>query len=152
MHAFVKREYDYAIRLCAYLAGQPEKVPISLGTLSKKLAISRPFASKIIFKLKNKGIIETVQGKKGGVFLRANPYLLSFFDVLQAMDFDSTLNECVHNPQICPLVSVCKIHLFFVQQEKTLVNSLKAQKIIHYAFSDSELDAGAFVKTDRKAG
>ncbi len=148
MHAFVKREYDYAIRICAYLAGQPEKEPVSLGTLSKKLAISRPFASKIIFKLKNKGIVGTVQGKKGGVFLQANPHFLSFFDVLQAMDFDSTLNECVHNPQICPLVSVCKIHLFFVQQERELIKSLKAQKIIHYAFSDSELDSNLFLKGD----
>ncbi len=152
MYAFIKREYDYAIRMCAYLAGKPQGKPIALRTLSQKLALSRAFASKIMFKLRNKGIIGTVQGKNGGVFLRANPRQLSFYDILEAMDFDSTLNECVHNPQICPLIPACKIHLFFVKQENELIKTLRAQKIIDFSFSDSELDATLFQTEDRKAG
>ncbi len=151
MNVFVKREYDYAIRICAYLAGQPSKTPVSLRVLSQKLAISRPFASKIIFKLKKKNIINTVQGKQGGVFLRANPQTLSFYDILVAMDFDSTLNECVSNPQICPLITVCKIHLFFVRQEAKLLGTLKDQKISDYIFSDQELDKHYIIE-ERKAG
>ncbi len=152
MYAFIKREYDYAIRMCAYLAGRPQGKPIALRTLSQKLALSRAFASKILFKLKNRGIIGTVQGKNGGVFLQSNPHQLSFYDILKAMDFDSTLNECVHNPQICPLIPVCKIHLFFVEQENELIKTLQAQKIIDFSFSDSELDSTRFLTEDRKAG
>jgi len=152
MNVFIKREYDYAIRICAYLAGQDSNQPISLGLLSQKLAISRPFATKIIFKLRQKNIIGTVQGKRGGIYLKADPYKLSLLDVLKAMDFDSTLNECLHNPQICPLISICKIHAFFLQQEIQLLNTLEDKKIIEFIFSDADLDTrflqGENQKTD----
>ena len=152
MNVFIKREYDYAIRMCAYLAGRDSNQPISLGHVSQKLAISRPFAAKIIFKLRQKNIIGTVQGKHGGVFLKADPHKLSLLDVLKAMDFDSTLNECLRNPQICPLISICKIHVFFLQQETQLLNTLKEKKIIEFVFSDADLDTKLSYAENRKTG
>ena len=152
MNVFIKREYDYAIRMCAYLAGRDSDHPISLGLVSQKLAISRPFASKIIFKLRQKNIIGTTQGKYGGVYLKSDPHKLSLLDILKAMDFDSTLNECLHNPQICPLIPVCKIHVFFLQQETQLLNTLKEKKIIEFAFSDADLDTQFLHGENRKTG
>jgi DNA-binding IscR family transcriptional regulator len=55
---FVKREYDYAIRICAYLAGNYRKGPIFISQISEKLFITRPFAIKSVFQLKNRTIAE----------------------------------------------------------------------------------------------
>ena len=139
MISFIKREFDYALRICAYLAGNFNRKPIPLSAISRKLFITRAIAHKIVHQLKKSDIIKTVQGKQGGIFLNRPPDQLSIFDVLQAMGFNATLNECVRKPQICPLVVTCKIHLFFIEQEEDLINRWKSHKIAEFAFSDEDL-------------
>ncbi len=139
MVSFIKREFDYALRICAYLAGNFNQRPIPLSHISRKLFITRGIAHKIVHQLKKSDIIKTVQGKQGGIFLNRPPEEVSIYDVLHAMGFNATLNECVKRPQICPLVVACKIHLFFVEQEEELINKWKEQKIADFAFSDRDL-------------
>jgi len=139
MYAFIKREYDYAIRICAYLAGKPRHKPVPVSRISHILAITRPFATKILNKLRLKGITSSIQGKFGGVFLNVDPHHLSILDILKAMDFNSTLNECIHNPSICPLVGFCHIHIFFNQQEKILLENFEKKMIIDFAIFEKDL-------------
>jgi Rrf2 family nitric oxide-sensitive transcriptional repressor len=133
------RENDYAIRICAYLAGKKpgEHVPVSV--ISKKLYITRPFATKILYKLKTRKIVDTVQGKSGGAFLKVAPTKLSLFDILQATEFDSHFNECLKTDGVCPLKKSCKIRSFFLEKEDGFFNSLKQKKISDFKIFDSEL-------------
>lgn len=133
------RENDFAIRICAYLAGKKpgEHVPVSV--ISKKLYITRPFATKIIYKLKTSKIIDTVQGKSGGAYLKVDPEQLSLFDILKATEFDSHLNECLKIDGVCPLKENCEIRSFFLEKEDDLFSSLKEKKISDFRIYDSEL-------------
>ena len=139
MAVFIKREYDYAIRICAYLANFHDKEHKSVPTVAKKLYLTIPFTTKIVHQLKNGNIIETVQGKYGGIKLLTPPQKLSIFDILNAMGFDMTVNECLKNPKICPLAATCKIHRFFISQEEMLINNLKSAKIIDFAIDSKTL-------------
>jgi len=139
MNTLIKREYDYAIRICAYLAGNYPKRHIPISEISKKLFISKPFTTKIIYRLKNSGIIETIQGKNGGAYLKHPPDKLSVLDILTAMGYDSTLNACLRDPEICPLIDKCKIHLFFAEEEAKLLKSFRSKKISEFAIHDDEL-------------
>jgi Rrf2 family transcriptional regulator, nitric oxide-sensitive transcriptional repressor len=140
MPVFIKREYDYAIRICAYLAGNYKKGPIPVSKIAELLYISKPFATKIIYQLTSKKIITSVQGKAGGVYLSHNPERLSLFAILQAMNFDSTINECIKVPTLCPLKAACKIHDFFYKQESALINNLKEATIAEFAFDNSAIE------------
>ena len=139
MTSFITREYDYAIRICAYLAGNIKNSPISVARIAKALYLTRPFTTKIIFKLRKKNIVGTVQGKEGGIFLNQPPEKLTIFAILRAMGFNSTINECIQNPAICPLIATCKIHSFFIQQESIIINNFKNTKIAEFAFSNRDL-------------
>lgn len=139
MASFITREYDYAIRICAYLAGNINNGTVSVARIAEALYLTKPFTTKIIFKLRKKKIVGTVQGKEGGIFLNHPPEKLSLFTILRAIDFDSTINECVKNPAICPLVATCKIHSFFIQQENIIINNFKNTMIAEFAFSDRDL-------------
>ena len=139
MPVLFTRENDFAIRICAYLAGKTPGEHISVSTLSQRLFITRPFATKIIYKLKTKNIIDTVQGKSGGVFLKVDPEQLSLFDILEATEFDSHLNECLKLNTICPLEKKCGIHHFFLEKEEDLFHSLKEKKISEFKIIDPEL-------------
>ena len=139
MTAFIKREYDYAIRICSYLAGFNEKEHKSVPIVSKKLYLTVPFTTKIVHQLKNNNIIETVQGKYGGIKLKVSPNKLSFYDILYAMGFDMTINECLKNPGICPIVNKCKAHRFFLSQEQMIIDNLKKATINDFKITDDEL-------------
>jgi Rrf2 family protein len=146
MPDLIKREWDYAIRLCAYLAGSYKKGHISLTYAAKRLFLTRPMLNKIVFQLRGKEILDSVQGKYGGIFLKADPQKLSIYDILKAMGYNSNLNECVNEHKSCPLIKQCQVHLFFVEQEMNLIEAFKKKKISDVAFSDKDLVGGQKVQ------
>jgi len=129
MNTIIKREQDYALRICSYLAQFPPKDSIPVSQLSEKLFISVPFATKIVHKLKKKDLVGTVQGKFGGVYLLPDSNTLSVYDVLVAMDFEFHVNSCLKIDQVCPCESTCQFHDFFAEQEALLINNFKSKKI-----------------------
>ncbi len=139
MSSLIKREYDYAIRICAYLAGREDNNPVPLPKISKVLFVSKPFATKIVHQLKKSGITGSVQGKTGGVFLKKDPAKLSLFAILEAMGFNSSLNECIKNHRHCPLIKLCHIHDFFVEAELELFGRFKNKMISELAIREQDL-------------
>ncbi|HID39220.1 MAG TPA: Rrf2 family transcriptional regulator [Calditrichaeota bacterium] len=139
MSSFITREFDFAIRICSFLAGYYKKSTVSLKRISKALYISPPFATKIVYRLRKKGVIGSVQGRNGGLFLNKDPRLLSVLDVLKAMGFKSTLNQCIVDHEICPLTTGCQIHQFFKQQNKILFDSFRNKMIADFAFTFADL-------------
>ncbi len=139
MAAFIKREYDYAIRICAYLANFYKKEYKSVPEVSKTLYLTVPFTTKIVHQLKNKDIIETVQGKYGGIRLKVSPSKLSLYNIVYAMGFDMTINECLQNPKICSLITNCKVHLFFLSQEQMMIENLKNATIKDFIITDADI-------------
>jgi Rrf2 family nitric oxide-sensitive transcriptional repressor len=128
------KEQDYSLRITAYLASLESGQIINVNKLSKKLHISKIFAARIIHKLKNENITGSVQGKYGGVYLKANPKEISIWDVLNAVGFNTRLNDCMDEHFICELEFGCRFHSFFLEQEKILMGKLKSQKISDYVF------------------
>ncbi len=139
MNTLIKREHDYAIRICAYLAGYYQQGPIPLPHITQKLFISLPFANKIIRRLKSAGIVKTVQGKFGGVLLIRDPQTLSVMEIMQAVGFQGAVNACTVQPEICPFSSHCQIHTFLVGLENQLFTALKQKMISDFAFTDAQL-------------
>ena len=141
MNAYITRELDYAIRICAYLAGYYQKDPIPVSRIAKRLSITKPFATKIIYRLRQTHVVDSVQGKHGGIYLAQNPAKLSMFSIFEAMEFKATLNECLQIEHVCPLSGACQIHRFFEEQQEKLTQSLKKQMIFDFAFTDDALDS-----------
>ena len=138
MNSLIKREFDYAIRICAYLAGKKGQGAVCISQISKKLFITRPFATKIVYSLKQYKILNTTQGKEGGVSLNVNPETLSVYNIFEAMGFDNSVNECLKIPGFCPLVKTCKIHSFFIEQEEKLLQSFKNKMIKDFVIQESD--------------
>ena len=52
MNSYITKELDYAIRISAYLAGYYQKGAIPVSRISQRLRITKPFATKIIYRLR----------------------------------------------------------------------------------------------------
>ncbi|GEM_PF-633651 len=134
-----KREFDFAIRICAYLGGYYQKELIPINLLSTKLYITKPFTTKLVYKLKQAGILGTEQGINGGVYLKVKPSDLSLFDILSSVGLSKTISECITEDDFCPLPAPCKIHSFFMAEETKLINKLRKTKISKFIFRDNDL-------------
>jgi len=134
-----KREFDFAIRICAYLGGYYQKDVIPINTLSAKLLITKPYTTKLVYKLKQKGILGTVQGVNGGVYLNVDPSKLSLYRILSSVGLDKTISECITEDNFCPLPAPCKIHSYFMDEENKVLNNLKKKMISTFIFTDSDL-------------
>lgn len=135
-NSFISREHDYALRMTAFLAGLPKGEFISVPNLAEKLFISNKFASRIIHKLKKANITDSIQGKYGGVFLKADPKKLSMFDVLNTIGFKVKFNDCLKENFVCELMFGCKFHSFWMNEELLLLEKLKQQKISDYVLKE----------------
>lgn len=139
MYYLAKKEYDYAIRICAYLAGSNESAHFSIQHISSKLLIPKPFATKIIFQLKQNKILNTTRGKNGGVLLAVNSKKLTLFQIFETFGMEPKISECIKDDAFCPLPPPCKIHKFFIDHEAELINKLKNISIDKFAFSENDI-------------
>lgn len=133
--SFVSREQDYALRITAYLANLQKGQFISITKMAALLHVSSNFAARIAHKLKKANITDSVQGKYGGVFLKADPKEISFWDIMSVIGFKMKFNDCMKENFFCELEFGCKFHRFFSQQEQMLKETLMSQKISDYLFS-----------------
>ncbi|MGK9476485.1 RrF2 family transcriptional regulator [Melioribacter sp. OK-6-Me] len=138
-NSFISREQDYALRMIAYLAGLPKNEYLSVKELSKRLFISPKFAARIIHKLNKANITGSIQGKYGGIFLKANPKKLSMYDVLNTIGFKVKFNDCLNENFVCELMFGCKFHSFWVNEEKLLIEKLKSQRISDYILKEQNI-------------
>lgn len=134
MKSYISREQDYALRITTYLADLPLGKTLPLKEITYNLYISRNFAGRIIGKLKERGILKTVQGKHGGVALARAPEKISIFEVLDAMGFKIKFNLCLAEEFHCELIDVCKFHNLFSQQEQLIHDNFKKMTIKDYRF------------------
>ncbi len=129
MQSFISREQDYALRITTRLAELEDGKHISVTDLSEELSISRNFAARIVHTLKNMSIVNTIQGKFGGVMLAKEASDISLFEVLSKIGFKMRFNDCICDPESCDRVKECKYHRFFREQEKIFFDTLKNKTI-----------------------
>lgn len=134
-----KREFDYAIRICAYLAGLGKNDIIPVSQLAKKLLISKPFATKIIYSLRINKIVGSRQGKHGGIFLNRSAAEITLLEILNSVGLIKKTSDCIQETDFCPLPAPCKIHSYFMQIEENISNQLLNKKISEFKFTDEDI-------------
>ncbi len=136
---FIKREYDYAIRIAAFLGSTYPDGYRTISEISRLLFITHSVTTKIAHKLSKKGLLKSMRGRNGGIALAKDPSTISLFDVLTGVEFNSSLNNCIINPGICPLIKMCKVHLYFLDMEKNIHQSLKNTYLSSFIFGEDDL-------------
>jgi Rrf2 family nitric oxide-sensitive transcriptional repressor len=135
-----KKEFDYALRICAYLAGLKNNEIISVNLLSKQLLVSKPFTTKIVYNLRRSGIIASKQGKYGGIYLTKDPNKLNLLQILESVGLSKTISDCINEKGFCPLPAPCKMHSFFMKLEENLIHELSKKTISNFAFTKLDLN------------
>ena len=119
------RAGEYAVRSVLYLASQGHGVVCNRKKIANAMDIPTQFLGKIAQQLAHAGLIEIVQGSKGGLRLAVSPEKLSLLDVVEAVIGEIFLNDCILKPESCNRSNACAAHLIWQKARNQLRETLR---------------------------
>ena len=84
----------YAVMAMADLASFKDQGPVSLTDISLRQNISLPYLEQIFIKLKNKNLVKSVRGAKGGYELESSPDEINISNIITAVDEEVKMLNC----------------------------------------------------------
>ena len=84
----------YAVMAMADLALFEEKGPTSLTDISLRQNISLAYLEQIFIKLKNKNLVKSIRGAKGGYVLVNSPEDIKISNIIAAVDEEVKMLSC----------------------------------------------------------
>ena len=84
----------YAVMAMADLALYKDNGPTSLSDISLRQNISLPYLEQIFIKLKEKNLVKSIRGAKGGYVLEKTPYEIKISNIISAVDEEVKMLNC----------------------------------------------------------
>jgi Rrf2 family protein len=100
----------YGVRLMVALAVNYDKGPVFLKDVAKGENISEKYLSLIIIPLRRIGLVNSIRGAHGGYLLAKDPSQITMKEIIDVLEGDCSLVDCVRNPSTCPRVPICASH------------------------------------------
>ena len=84
----------YAVMAMADLALYKDNGPTSLTDISLRQNISLPYLEQIFIKLKNKNLVKSTRGAKGGYILEKSAHEIKISNIISAVDEEVKMLNC----------------------------------------------------------
>jgi Rrf2 family protein len=97
----------YGTRLMLDLARSYDRRATPLAQIAKSQKLSVKYLEQLIIPLKASGLIRSVRGARGGYRLAQSPDKITVGQVVEILEGDLSLVECVENPKACKLQADC---------------------------------------------
>jgi len=122
---------DYAIRILLYLHESPKGELPTAMSIAKAMGITYPFFIKVAHQLKQKGLLDTVQGRNGGYMLARPGGEISLYDVFLAIEGKLQINRCLEEDEFCSrdAVGACPIHDYLEELQASMVARMSKKYI-----------------------
>lgn len=101
------RHTDFSLRVLIYLSLNKKEELVTINEISEHFEILKNHLTKVVHHLAQKGYVETIRGKNGGIRLAKNPADIRLGDVVQAMEMNLDMIDC--SKPLCPLINNCKL-------------------------------------------
>jgi Rrf2 family transcriptional regulator, iron-sulfur cluster assembly transcription factor len=115
---------EYGVRCIFYLSSQPEGKIINRKDISRAMDIPDQFLGKIAQQLARAGLIDIIQGARGGYRLRLSPAEIPLLSVVEAVIGKIFLNDCLMQPASCKRSGTCSIHNLWEKAKNQLRDTL----------------------------
>lgn len=118
---------DYALHTLAYMIDHRNDGNISVLALASHFDVSPTYLSKILTQLSKAGIISSTSGVKGGYVLNKDSADINFFEVIQAIEGNTSYFSCaVHEDKN----NQCGIKNIMVEADQMMEAFLREKKLI----------------------
>jgi Rrf2 family protein len=100
----------YGVRLMVALAQNYGKAPVFLKDIAKGENISEKYLSLIIIPLRGVNLVNSVRGAHGGYNLSKDPSQITLKEIVDVLEGECSLVDCVKSPSSCERSPICAIH------------------------------------------
>lgn len=126
----ISKKVEYALIALKFISNSNHKL-ITAREISDTTNIPYDLLSKILQKLKNENILASSQGTNGGYFLTKKPDEIPLFNLMNVIDGDTSIAECLHESadKDCCLVETCSIKSPITKLQKEVEELFKSKTI-----------------------
>ncbi|MDX2277167.1 MAG: Rrf2 family transcriptional regulator [Hyphomonadaceae bacterium] len=140
----------YALRAMIDLAtqtGEGPRRPFFIGDIAQRQDIPRRFLENILLELRKHGLVVSHRGKAGGYALARSPDLITFADVIRAIDGPLALTPCTSRTayqrcEDCRDETICTLRKTLVKVRDASAAILESTTLAEAAKSPTEATAG----------
>jgi Rrf2 family transcriptional regulator, iron-sulfur cluster assembly transcription factor len=119
------RAGEYAVRCVLYIASCDPGSVVNSKEIAREMEIPEQFLGKIAQQLGRLGILEIVQGSRGGFRLLVPPERLTLLDVIEAVIGEIFLNDCLMRPDSCKRSPACAVNQVWQKARGLLRDTLR---------------------------
>ena len=99
---------NYALHTMVHLMLQPMGSSVGVQELAEMQHLSPTYLSKVLTKLTKAGLIESTPGAKGGYKISRTKHEISFLDVINAIEGDTSLFDCSIHHEGCLIENIMR--------------------------------------------
>ena len=130
---------DYSLRTLIYLGARQDALA-TISEIADKYGISQSHLTKVVHQLANRGYIQTLRGKGGGMRLARLPQLINIGDVVRDMEGNTNLVECFNaKNQSCPLLPACTLKSVLAEARRNFFDTLDRYTLADLLVNTSSL-------------
>jgi len=104
----LRQNTDYAFRMLVGL-GQRRGELVNVRVLAEECQVPHQFAAKIMQKLHDEGVVESVMGPRGGFRLAKHPSGIDLLTVIRVIQGPVVVNTCLLGEQACERQDHCLV-------------------------------------------
>jgi len=121
------RHTDFSLRVLIYLSLNKSEQLVTINEISEHFKILKNHLTKVVNHLAQKGYVETIRGKNGGIRLAKKPAEIKLGDVVQAMEMNLEVVDCTK--PLCPLINNCKLKHVLNEAKQSFLSTLNNYSI-----------------------
>lgn len=115
----------YAIKALMCLEGG-DCVPRHISDIARCTGVPRAYLAKILSALARQYLVQTKRGYCGGISLARPAEDISLLQIVEAVEGDRWLGECLLGMDLCDTITTCPTHNFWARIRREITEELRA--------------------------
>jgi Rrf2 family protein len=114
----------YAIKALTCLESG-ECVPRHISDIARCTGVPRAYLAKILSALAQQGLVQTKRGYCGGISLALSAEEISLLQIVEAVEGDQWLGECLLGMDACDALTICPTRDFWARIRREIIEELR---------------------------
>ena len=120
----LSRAAEYAIRGILYLSSKPDFEVCCIEEVAKAQDMPSPYLAKLFQSLVKKGYMRSFRGTGGGFALAKEPKDITLLEIIETIEGNMFLNECMIREGYCRNDASCPVHRVWKNAQRMFLDYL----------------------------
>jgi Rrf2 family nitric oxide-sensitive transcriptional repressor len=131
---------DYSLRVLIHVAVADGKL-VTISDIAKTFEISKQHLMKVVNNLSQKGYLDTLRGRGGGIRLRHSPQDINIGQIVRETEETLSVIGCLQQRGYCPIQRVCVLRGVFHEATEAFLRVLEKYTLADLIKSRSALSS-----------